>query len=506
MYFTTSILKHLKKYILKDANVMDLSMLGKFSNLESIEIHDNSGTSPYKTIDGVLFSKDMKTLHTYPANKQDQTYQMPDGIEVIESFCRNTNLQQLTMPDTVTEIKPCCFEKCHGLTSIRFSDNLTEIPDNACNDCVALSKVHYPLHLEKIGKHAFTTCPLKTLDIPSTWKTISQGAFSFNPVLTELSVPQTLHKIEDSAFMHCKALETVALPDIAYEGNIFKSCSNLKIVNLSDGIKRIPECMFTDCTSLEQITLPESVESIEAYAFARCSELKFINFPPNLTTIQQHALANCSLKALKLPLGIQEIGDHALLGYDGTVNLPNTLRSLKQAAFLDVSTLTVDASMPASVFEAAYSEGSRNQPLKLIILRDGSEQICHLSKGLDIQTIQSLNQLWHIHAFDQIEPTGFKGIQDKDEKYAYAIERYNKPGATAVYKNHLIRVIIAKSRYLIKEHKESELIELLNLKLLSKANLQKLLKLMTPSELPIATAYILKFLQGLPEAPSSLEL
>ena len=56
--------------------------------------------------DGVLYSKDMKTLHTYPCGKTDINYTIPDGVKSIKSyaFAYNSSLESITIPASVAKI------------------------------------------------------------------------------------------------------------------------------------------------------------------------------------------------------------------------------------------------------------------------------------------------------------------------------------------------------------------------------------------------------------------
>lgn len=57
-------------------------------------------------VDGVLYSKDMKTLHTYPCGKTDINYTIPDGVKSIKSyaFAHHKSLESITIPTSVTKI------------------------------------------------------------------------------------------------------------------------------------------------------------------------------------------------------------------------------------------------------------------------------------------------------------------------------------------------------------------------------------------------------------------
>ena len=54
--------------------------------------------------DGVLYSKDMKTLYSYPGGKQDLVYEIPYGVEVLWYSCvgQNPYLKYIIVPSTAT--------------------------------------------------------------------------------------------------------------------------------------------------------------------------------------------------------------------------------------------------------------------------------------------------------------------------------------------------------------------------------------------------------------------
>ena len=53
----------------------------------------------------------------------------------------------------------------------------------------------------------------------------------------------------------------------------FSVCTNLKSINIPEGITSIEDYAFYWCTSLTSITIPEGVTSIGNYAFYNCSNL-----------------------------------------------------------------------------------------------------------------------------------------------------------------------------------------------------------------------------------------
>jgi hypothetical protein len=91
----------------------------------------------YSATNGILFSKDSKTLVRYPASKVDTSY---------------------TIPSSVTAIKDGAFESCSGLSSISIPSSVTFIGKQAFYGCSSLSSIVIPSSVTGIGKGAFEDC------------------------------------------------------------------------------------------------------------------------------------------------------------------------------------------------------------------------------------------------------------------------------------------------------------------------------------------------------------
>ncbi len=65
------------------------------TSLESVSVSKNNKN--YTSVDGVLFSKDMKRLYLYPANKAGERYIVPKHVEIINDFAfwDNRNLKMV---------------------------------------------------------------------------------------------------------------------------------------------------------------------------------------------------------------------------------------------------------------------------------------------------------------------------------------------------------------------------------------------------------------------------
>lgn len=139
-------------------------------------IHVDAENPWFCSVDGVLFTKDMKTLLVYPNNSHGVTYDWTGGY---------ATHGQYTVPDSVEIINDRAFYKCTGLGAVTFPD-----------------------HLREIGVRAFTRCEnLDNFELPGTLVRIGEDAFSFCSKLTEMYIPASVETIEDYAFFGANAIK-----------------------------------------------------------------------------------------------------------------------------------------------------------------------------------------------------------------------------------------------------------------------------------------------------------
>ena len=123
----------------------------------------------FAQIDGVLYAKATKTLISYPAGKEGNSFAVPDGILAIgdRAFSLCSSLTTVTLPEGLTSIGDSAFYDCDSLTTITLPEGLTSIGDSAFSGCDALTTVTLPDSLTSIGDFAFRNCPSDlTLTVP----------------------------------------------------------------------------------------------------------------------------------------------------------------------------------------------------------------------------------------------------------------------------------------------------------------------------------------------------
>lgn len=161
----TSIAKHglsnseyLTDIILGD-NISEIDSWGIRNNtaLERITVSDNN--PHFKSVDGVLFSKDGKTLISFP-NHNAERYIVPEGVEIIQdmAFYKCDNLKEVTLASTVKTLGKLSFLKTLALEKITLNEGLTAIGQNAFLGCEKLTTLDIPNSIESIGEYAYYNC------------------------------------------------------------------------------------------------------------------------------------------------------------------------------------------------------------------------------------------------------------------------------------------------------------------------------------------------------------
>ena len=168
-------------------NVKEISdwAFGNSRKIAAFEIDDEN---PYLCdVDGVIYTKDMKTLLFYPPAKGIETTTDAEGKE--------TQIISYEIPEGVETIRSKAFYKCYELTEISL-----------------------PSTLKSIEEKAFFRCNLNEITLPDTLTFIGKDAFSYCYGLKEITIPATITQIDEYAFYNCTSLLKVTMQ--AKEENI----------------------------------------------------------------------------------------------------------------------------------------------------------------------------------------------------------------------------------------------------------------------------------------------
>ena len=134
----------------------------------------------FALLDGVLLTKDRKTLVSCPCLKSGE-YEIPEGV---------------------TRIGGGAFFYCDNLTSVIIPESVTEIGDVAfCTPF--LNAMIIPDSVRNIGDSAFTDCGARTLVIGNHVESIGEGAFNRGCPSTAVMLPESVTNMGEWAFYMC---------------------------------------------------------------------------------------------------------------------------------------------------------------------------------------------------------------------------------------------------------------------------------------------------------------
>ncbi len=291
------------------------------SSLESINVNVNNKN--YISEDGILFNKEKTEIIQYPSAKSD--------------------IEEYTIPSTVTSIRDYAFYDCNNLINIIIPEGITDIGRYAFVGCENLKSVTIPSSVTSIGYPAF---PIGTglimfvngdteghryaeeneqayileseaIEISTNyeikqeemWDISANGDGSVianwnltNNTLTISGVGNmkdwnnfTETEIDYHNTQYTNLINTVVVEvGVTNIGSYaFYKCKNLKNINISNDVIDIGINAFDGCSTLESIILPERVTAIQFGLFSGCSSLTSITIPEMVESVESYAFHDC---------------------------------------------------------------------------------------------------------------------------------------------------------------------------------------------------------------------
>lgn len=246
---------------------------------------------------------------------------------------------------TVKSIDACAFMNCK-LKAIHFPSTLTKIGSSAFEGCSNFYKdkgFTIPSGVTKIEMEAFKGCKFIKVTIPSTVKTIGEGAFENSKIKTVVfEKPKSTLSLGDRAFCGCKSLTSADMPSGVNKmgQGVFENCTALATVSVPGTVKTIPAYGFHGCTALKTVTLASGVTKIDFNAF-QAAGLESLRIPDTVTAIGQYAFAASTIRSVVLPAPLKSVGYCVFTGCESltSVTLPAGLVTIESGAFYECKAL-----------------------------------------------------------------------------------------------------------------------------------------------------------------------
>ena len=192
-----------------------------------------------------------------------------------------------------------------------------------------------------IGKGAFKGTCLVNVTIPDTVTEIGDSAFAECKQLSSVQLSNNLTILGKFAFGNCTSLTSIWIPKSlktadtsAFSGSPFAGCVALQSVELETGMTKIPDNLFDSCPGFTTITIPDTVTEIGDSAFAN-TNLNSITIPDSVTQIGKYAFGGSKLESIRIPDTVTDIGDNAFNGCTELkdVTLPNIRKNIVAGMF-----------------------------------------------------------------------------------------------------------------------------------------------------------------------------
>ena len=277
------------------------------TNLTAIKV--DAGNTKFKDEDGVVLTKDGKTLVAYPFARHGVLNPAYNGPEVTMHPG-----EVYSIPASVETIGKGAFAKAKEITAVKLNN------------------------VKKISEGAFYSVRnLRNVELGASVETIENGAISDTPNLSRFTVDNTNpnYMADAEGVIYTKNQDELVLYPSGREGEYSTLSTTKKIRNRA----------FYYAQKVTKVNFNSALENIDNDAFQTTTALKEITFaaPSSLTSIGTWVFVNTGLTKLELPASLKEIGSNAFKGNNNlktvTVAANSQLESIGTYAFTENSNL-----------------------------------------------------------------------------------------------------------------------------------------------------------------------
>lgn len=225
-------------------------------------------------------------------------YTVPDTVDGVQitkiadgAFAGNHFVEQVTLPDTVTEIGANAFSGCVSLTGIT-AKGAVSVGDRAFENCPLLVRAVLPEQLESLGKSAFAGCASLTEAAFTGITALPDSCFEGCASLTSLQMPE-VRAVGAYAMRGCESAKEIAcdwLHMTEIGTGAFSGCSTWRGNLRLNALEEIGSSIFEGCSALRRVSLPDSITALPERTFAGCSSLKLLQIK-GVTKLAERSLA-----------------------------------------------------------------------------------------------------------------------------------------------------------------------------------------------------------------------
>lgn len=334
---------------------------GPYMDAEYVAVEDGGITSHYiksaKLYNHTAFYA-YEFEYQYNLNSLDFS-DASNNITTIEMGAfTGANLAGIVLPDTITSLQNSCFAQAM-ITTLELPAQITEIPKNAFKGINAAYSsetdealpinIILPPNLTKIGDYCFYSAQIKQISIPDTVTEIGESAFQYCLGLTSFVIPPLLQKIPKY---------------------MLQACENITAITIPAAVTEIGESAF-DSTGITSITIPATITTLGMNMLSGCTHLATINIQANVTEIPVVFAQESGRTSVMLPDTVETIGDSAFSTSRANlteITIPASVTSIGDYAFAQngsMTTITCLAATPPTLGRNAFTMDTINTTIKV---------------------------------------------------------------------------------------------------------------------------------------------
>ena len=241
--------------------------------------------------------------------KTDFTNKNSNPLQYAKELYLNGELvKEITIPESITQLKDYTFQNCNNLESITTNNSITSISKHTfsgCNNLQNITSDNRDILRSFLDVHNFARVTLG-----NSFTEIPERYFNECKELVMVTLPESVTKIGKDAFKGCKKLQSITIPSSVtlIESNAFTNCTSIQSVHISDleawlkidfvSSQSNPllygKSLYINEELVTKVVVPESITKIRIYAFQGCTSLTDIVIHKNVTYVDDMAFSDCS--------------------------------------------------------------------------------------------------------------------------------------------------------------------------------------------------------------------
>lgn len=318
-----------------------------FGNYSLEEIVVETGNKYYCTVDGVLYTRDRRSLLAFPMRKK-----IPDGIFVVPeqvrevaplAFAKQRELLEVVLPDSLEELGGGAFYDCDDLNDINLSDTKVSAlpdfdgqemglpnPDDLWDEEYAEDS--QPSEKDYYIMGTFERTIIQILILPDSVQEISGACIAGAPIF---KLYLGTNYIGGTHFLGKENLRKLQVAEDNARYMVKDGLLYSKDGTIVYGIPR--------AKSKKKIVLDEKVQQIAPYAFAEKEDIQIITCQGSLVSIGEHAFYETVVDEFRVNGNVSYIEPYAFYQCElGVFSVTGHVYSIGECAFTSCGLLKAD--------------------------------------------------------------------------------------------------------------------------------------------------------------------